>query len=84
MPFALGRAKAKGRTSVVHHSNHGEFAYRDGSWKLVFKMSGRNLQQSRGKPTITASATMVTVPPSLRTRAMGKAYSVTVPACAKN
>ena len=30
----------------------GEFAYRDGPWKLVFKMSGKNLQQSRGKPTI--------------------------------
>jgi hypothetical protein len=30
----------------------GEFAYRDGPWKLVYKMSGRNLEQSRGKPTI--------------------------------
>jgi len=36
----------------VNHSNHGEFAYRDGPWKLVFRMRGRNLQQSRGKPTI--------------------------------
>ena len=48
----LGNANPDGRTTLVNHSNHGEFAYRDGSWKLVFKMSGRNLQQSRGKPTI--------------------------------
>ena len=36
----------------MSHSNHGEFAYRDGPWKLVFRKSGRNLRQSRGKPTI--------------------------------
>ena len=53
LPSALGNANAEGRQSMVNHSNHGEFAYREGSWKLVFKMSGRNLQQSRGKPTIT-------------------------------
>ncbi|MEO1981219.1 MAG: hypothetical protein ABGZ24_11930, partial [Fuerstiella sp.] len=27
-------------------------AYRDENWKLVFKMSGRNRQDSRGKPTV--------------------------------
>ncbi|MDP6720231.1 MAG: arylsulfatase [Pirellulaceae bacterium] len=48
----LRKASDDGRTTVVNHSNHGEFAYRDGPWKLVFKMSGRNPQQSRGKPTI--------------------------------
>jgi arylsulfatase A len=48
----LGKDSAEGRTTVVNHSNHGEFAYRDGPWKLVFKMAGRNLEQSRSKPTI--------------------------------
>jgi len=40
------------RTALVSHSNFGEFAYRDGPWKLVFKMGGENLDKSRGKPTI--------------------------------
>lgn len=47
-----GKTNNAARRSLVNHSNHGEFAYRDGSWKLVFKMSGKNLQQSRGKPTV--------------------------------
>ncbi len=49
---ALGKAPEQGRTSLVSHSNHGEFAYRDGPWKLVFRNSGPNLQKSRGKPTV--------------------------------
>ena len=53
LPTLLGKTSDKGATTVVNHSNHGEFAYRDGPWKLVFKMSGLNPQQSRGKPTIT-------------------------------
>lgn len=40
------------RISLISHSNHGEFALRDGPWKLVFKMSERNLNASRGKPTV--------------------------------
>ncbi len=48
----LGKADDDRRTTIVNHSNHGEFAYREGPWKLVYKMSGRNLQESRGKPTI--------------------------------
>ena len=40
------------RTNLVSHSNPGEFAYREGPWKLVFKMSNRSLEQSRGRPTI--------------------------------
>ena len=52
LPSLLGTASNVGRTTLVNHSNHGEFAYRDGLWKLVFKMSGRNLQDSRGEPTI--------------------------------
>jgi len=52
LPAALEKSNFAGRTSLVSHSNHGEFAYRDGPWKLVFKMSGRNLKESRGKPTL--------------------------------
>ncbi len=40
------------RSSLVNHSNFGEFAYREGAWKLVFKNSHRNLDESRGKPRI--------------------------------
>jgi arylsulfatase A len=47
-----GESRAAMRTSLVSHSNFGEFAYRDGAWKLVFRMSGRNLEDSRGKPTV--------------------------------
>ncbi len=52
LPSILGEGNGHGRTSLVNHSNHGEFAYREGPWKLVFKMSGPNLLMSRGKPTI--------------------------------
>ncbi|QDT43933.1 Arylsulfatase [Gimesia alba] len=52
LPALQGKPNQAARQSLVSHSNHGEFAYRDGPWKLVFKMSGKNLQQSRGKPTI--------------------------------
>jgi arylsulfatase A-like enzyme len=52
LPALLGSAAGKPRTRMVNHSNFGEFAYRDGPWKLVFRMSGRNLEESRGKPTI--------------------------------
>jgi arylsulfatase A-like enzyme len=44
--------KGGGRTTLINHSNHGEFAYRDGAWKLVYRMSGPNLRSSRGKPTV--------------------------------
>jgi arylsulfatase A-like enzyme len=49
---ALGKTNDKQRTSLVNHSNHGEFAWRDGPWKLVFKESAPKYAQSRGKPTI--------------------------------
>ena len=52
LPSLLGEAGGNLRSTLVSHSNFGEFAYRDGPWKLVFKMSGANLEQSRGKPTI--------------------------------
>ncbi len=47
-----GTPDDQGRSSVMNHSNDGEFAYREGPWKLVFRMSGPNLEASRGKPTI--------------------------------
>ena len=52
LPALLGKSNVQARTTLVNHSNHGEFAYREGPWKLVFRMSGRNLQQSRGRKTI--------------------------------
>jgi arylsulfatase A len=52
LPTALGKTSAKPRTSLVNHSNHGEFAWREGLWKLVFKENSPNYKQSRGQPTI--------------------------------
>lgn len=52
LPALLGRVAGDRRTTLVSHSNFGEFAYRDGPWKLVFKMTGKNLEESRGKGTI--------------------------------
>lgn len=40
------------RNRMVNHSNFGEFAVRDGNWKLVYRKSENNLQKSRGKPTV--------------------------------
>lgn len=48
-----GQDSDRARESLVSHSNHGEFAYRDGSWKLVFRKSGRSLADSRGRATIS-------------------------------
>lgn len=47
----LGR-KQQPRANLVNHSNHGEFSYREGNWKLVFKNQGF-LNRVRGKPRIT-------------------------------
>ncbi len=52
LPALLTKTNNNARASLVSHSNHGEFAYRDGPWKLLFRKSGRNVPQSRGKPTI--------------------------------
>lgn len=51
LPAVLGTGRGP-RTSLVSHSNMGEFAYREGPWKLVFKMADKNLQRSRGRPTV--------------------------------
>ena len=38
--------------SIDQSLDFGEFAVRDGSWKLVDRMRDKNLQKSRGKPTV--------------------------------
>ena len=48
----LGDIRKPLRSTLVSHSNHGEFAFRDGPWKLVFKNAHPNRNLSRGKPTI--------------------------------
>ncbi len=53
LDFALGTASPGGRQSLVSHSNHGEFAYRDGPWKLVYRNASTRLDESRGQPTVT-------------------------------
>jgi len=52
LPAALGQSSEGGRTTLVSHSNHGEFAYRDGPWKLVFRNNGASLNESRGQPRV--------------------------------
>ena len=49
---ALGQRPRDGRTTLVSHSNFGEFAYRDGPWKLVYRLGDENLEKSRGKATV--------------------------------
>ncbi|MDO8541361.1 MAG: arylsulfatase [Opitutaceae bacterium] len=39
------------RTTLINHSNFGEFAFRDGPWKLVFRNQAA-LAASRGKPRV--------------------------------
>lgn len=48
----IGDIREPLRASLVSHSNHGEFAWRDGDWKLVFKNALPNRDRSRGKPTV--------------------------------
>ena len=38
------------RANLISHSVNGEFAYRNGNWKIVFKLPGNNLASSRGEP----------------------------------
>lgn len=52
LPAVLGRHPAERRKTIVNHSNQGEFALQDGPWKLVYRLSGANLAESRGKPTV--------------------------------
>lgn len=48
----FGRSPESARTSLVSHLNQGEFAYRDGPWKLVYRRSDPSLENSRGQSTI--------------------------------
>ncbi len=52
LPAMLGEPSGSARQSLVSHSNEGEFAYRDGPWKLVFRRSDPSLQKSRGQATV--------------------------------
>ncbi|MCB1062280.1 MAG: sulfatase-like hydrolase/transferase [Verrucomicrobiae bacterium] len=51
LPDLLGEGEGT-RTGLVSHSNMGEFALRDGSWKIVYRMAGKNVEASRGQATI--------------------------------
>jgi len=48
MPSLIGTPADHSRTTLVSHSNDGEFAYRDGSWKLVLRNRGPSLHECRG------------------------------------
>ena len=44
LPAALGQSTGSAsRTNLVNHSVHGEFAYREKNWKIVFKMPGKDI-----------------------------------------
>ena len=49
LPAVLGASERPFRPNLVSHSLDGEFAYREGPWKIVFKMPVSNRQQSRGR-----------------------------------
>ncbi len=40
---------SENRVNLVSHSVDGEFAYRNGPWKIVFRLPEENLAKSRGK-----------------------------------
>ncbi len=48
----LGKDGPVSRQNLVSHSVHGEFAYRSGPWKIVFKLPENNREASRGKAAI--------------------------------
>ena len=48
----LGKSHQPHRDHIINHSVGGEFAYREGPWKLVFRNLSANLNQSRGKPRV--------------------------------
>jgi arylsulfatase A len=52
LPAALGKPATAPRSNLVSHSVHGEFAYREDGWKIVFKMPESTLDASRGKPAV--------------------------------
>lgn len=53
LPALTGTADdGAARTTLVNHSNHGEFAYREGPWKLVFRNQQERPETCRGQPRI--------------------------------
>lgn len=52
LPVLTGKSNAGLREGIVHHSVHGEFAYREGPWKIVFQMPESTRGASRGKETL--------------------------------
>lgn len=50
---ALGETQdLPARTDLVSHSVNGEFAYRSGPWKLVYRLPERSLSSSRAQPAV--------------------------------
>ena len=45
----LGNSESSERQSIVNHSVHGEFAFRNAGWKIVYSLPEKNLSLSRGK-----------------------------------
>ncbi len=48
----LGHGEQPFRPNVVSHSVDGEFAYREGPWKIVFRMPVPKRQQARGRAAV--------------------------------
>lgn len=49
---SLSDPEVKARNQLVHHSRNGEFALREGFWKIVYRMPMANLKDSRGMKCI--------------------------------
>jgi hypothetical protein len=52
LPTILGKSHQPHRDHVINHSVGGEFAYREGPWKLVLRNQSANVNQSRGRPRV--------------------------------
>lgn len=50
LPQLLGESEPPMRDHVISQSTHGEFAYQEGPWKIVFLNATGNLNNDRGKP----------------------------------
>ena len=55
LPALLGKPHAGRRTTLVNHSNFGEFADRDGPWKLVWR--SRHGQKAANDTTVRFDTT---------------------------
>ncbi len=50
MDLITGISSSSNRDHLVSHSVHGEFAFRQHGWKIVFALPEQNRNESRGKP----------------------------------